>query len=239
VIRGVALQGYFTQTTPAAARHTTSVFRAVTGDPQRRVIVDNAKCLKCHEALELHGGNRVNETAVCAVCHNPNLSSSGRGADPANVTDPALIAAYGTNPLVYPEAPMALKDLVHGIHSAAKREIPYEFVRDRGTSGVFYYDWSEVTFPGKLNNCLTCHVEGTYDADLPAGVLPSTSRTTTGNPNEDRAAITAVRASVPNATDEVVNPTAAACNGCHAGGAPTSHMQQNGGGFTSRDMVGP
>ncbi len=82
VMRGVALQGYFTQqTTPTSGRYTPSVFRGVTGDPQRRVAINNAKCLNCHEMLSLHGGNRVNNVQVCVVCHNPNLSSSGRGAD--------------------------------------------------------------------------------------------------------------------------------------------------------------
>ena len=238
VMRGVALQGYFTQSTltPALARHTPSVVKYVTGGPARRVVVDNNKCLKCHEALELHGGNRVNETAVCVICHNPNLSSSGRGALPANVTDPILIAAYGTNPLVYPEDSNNFKNLVHGIHASAKRTTPYEFVCDRGTSGVFYYDWSEVTFPGILKNCETCHVAGTYGPEKvnQNTMLMTTTRTTSGNPTEDRATILAARASMPNATDEVVNPTAAACVACHDGVLPRAHMQQNGGGFTTR-----
>ena len=78
----------------------------VTGDTTRRVIVksgyvDNTGklvddpaqianltpigCLECHEAFEGHGGNRVNNVQVCVMCHNPQLTTSGRTI-PDNVT---------------------------------------------------------------------------------------------------------------------------------------------------------
>ena len=43
-----------------------------------------------------------------------------------------------------------------------------------------------------------------------------------------QADIIAVRASVPNATDLVNSPIAAACYGCHASIPRASHMVQNG-----------
>jgi hypothetical protein len=70
--------------------------RAVTGDRVRRVAVESGYtnsnnpitgtpigCLECHEIFEGHGGNRVSNAQVCVMCHNPNLSTSGRdhGAD--------------------------------------------------------------------------------------------------------------------------------------------------------------
>jgi OmcA/MtrC family decaheme c-type cytochrome len=36
----------------------------------RVMAVDTAKCNKCHEKLQLHGGNR-NKAEACVVCHNP------------------------------------------------------------------------------------------------------------------------------------------------------------------------
>ena len=40
------------------------------------------------EVLQAHGGSRVDNAQVCVVCHNPNLSSSGRTVD-ASLTAPA------------------------------------------------------------------------------------------------------------------------------------------------------
>jgi OmcA/MtrC family decaheme c-type cytochrome len=256
-MRGVALQGYFTQcatgqdkcrtdATGAYGRYTTSVYKGPTGTgvAQRRVIVDNAKCLNCHKQLALHGGNRVNDVMTCVICHNPNLSSSGRAANLSLTrTGSALaatnetIAALGDNPLTYPEDMQNMKDMIHGIHAAAKRTVPYEHVRDRGTSGVYYYDWSHVTYPGILRNCETCHLSNTYATNIPAGALMTTVRTTTGKVNETRDEIVAVRATVPNLTDEVKNPISAACNGCHTTLREVSHMQSMGAGFGTRGTV--
>lgn len=83
-LRAVGLQGYFTQISPAAARHALSAVKEVTGDAKRREVVDSAKCANCHEWFEGHGGNRVvgKDTvgqSICTLCHVPNLTTSGRG----------------------------------------------------------------------------------------------------------------------------------------------------------------
>jgi OmcA/MtrC family decaheme c-type cytochrome len=235
-MRAVALQGYFTQVSPALARHTISVVRGVTGDAVRRQVVDPANCAKCHEWFEGHGGNRVYETQVCVTCHLPNLSSSGRGADlsayvpGSNASTDATIAEVGGDPLLWPEDTNNFKDLIHGIHGAGKRTTPYEFVRDRGSSGIYFYDWSEVTFPGVLNDCTTCHLPGTYEMDaLVGGLLPTNRRTTTGNPAETGTDVANARKSVPNATDLVNSPIASACYYCHDSDPAIDHMEQNGG----------
>ena len=192
------------------------------------------------------------------TCHNPNLSSSGRAADPvllanqaANVGSPSAeaheaaintIAKYGSDPLLYPEAPNNFKDMIHGIHAARVRSAPYEFVRDRGNSGIYAYDWSEVTYPNIDGNCLSCHVgatgsganarPATYRVAVSANALPSTDRITTGVPAEIRSEISAVRATVPNVTDLVTSPQAASCTGCHDNPLAVAHMEQNGGAVT-------
>ncbi len=234
-MRAVALQGYFSQVIDdeTFARHTPSVVKEVTDDAVRRQVVDIPKCLGCHEILELHGGNRVNNVQVCVLCHNPELSSSGRASDPANLSqterDQINDAGYDADdPLTYPEATNNFKELIHGIHAAAERTFPYEFVRNRGTSGVYYYDWSEKTFPGILSNCETCHKPGTYDADLPAGVLVTTDVTTDGI-NASTDDVQAARDSVPNGTDLVNSPTASACYMCHDSNPAAAHFGQNGG----------
>ena len=237
-MRAVALQGYFTQLANPqdpegedVARHTASVIEAVRGDLVRRTVVDEAKCLSCHENLELHGGSRVNNIQVCVVCHNPNLSSSGKTTD-ATLTPPdqkELIAEAGYDPndsLTWPERSMQLKNLVHGIHSADKRTYDFEFVRNR--SNGIYYNFREVTFPGILSNCETCHLPGTYGPQPPAGALVSTEVTTDGL-NLSQADIVAARATVPNPTDLVNSETAGSCYLCHDSDPAVAHMGQNGG----------
>jgi OmcA/MtrC family decaheme c-type cytochrome len=231
-LRAVALQGYFTQISPALPRHAVSVQRGVTGDAVRRNVVDPEKCALCHEFFQGHGGNRVKETQVCAMCHVPNLSSSGRGANVANLTaaNAAALTAAGfdaTNPATWPEKSMNFKDLIHSTHASGKRVKPYEFVRDRGTSGVFFYDMSEVTFPGVLSDCETCHRPGTFNIDaMPSSVLPSTDVISDGT---GTTTVAQDRASLPNATDLVISPVTAACIACHDTGVAAIHTQQNGG----------
>jgi OmcA/MtrC family decaheme c-type cytochrome len=229
-LRSVALQGYFTQISPTLARHTVSVQKGVTGDTARRSVVDPARCGLCHEFFQGHGGNRVYETQVCVMCHVPNLSSSGRGANVANLnaTNAAALTAAGydpANPATWPEKSMNFKDLIHSTHASAKRANPFQFVRDRGTSGVYFYDMSEVTFPGVLSDCETCHKPGTYSVGM-SSVLPSTQITTDGNA---ATTVTQDRASVPNAADLINSPTTAACIACHDASLPLFHAEQNGG----------
>lgn len=252
-MRAVTLQGYFTQVTTNlgnVARHAVAAVKAATGDTARRAIVDSAKCAGCHEWFEAHGGNRVYEVQACVMCHNPNLSSGGRSGDPARIDGDtqaeldniAFINTHlsgrdpvapwnpgpidGTNPLTYPEESNNLKDMIHGIHSSAMRSTDFSFVRYR--SNNFYpFNFAEVTFPNDPNNCEACHIAGTYDTNLPAGELASTQIIPSTVPN-DRASITAARASVPNGEDIVKSAGAAACSSCHDNTQALNHMKLNG-----------
>ena len=240
-MRAVALQGYFTQTvgTDNVARHTTSVVKGVTGDRTRRVVVktgytDNVSpgtaqpvgCMECHEILEMHGGSRVNNVQVCVMCHNPNLSSSGRTVNPATA-NPVTVAVLGADPLKWPEATNNFRSMIHGIHAAPVRDVPFQFVRNR--SNGLYYNWSEVKFPGNLMACEKCHDGPTYNpSNLPAGLLWVTEKITTGISAETRAEIIAARASMPNLTDLVTSPITSACYYCHDSSAAASHFVLNG-----------
>ena len=237
-MRTVGLQGYFTQTSPALARHTVSAVMPVDGDDERRSVVKFEGCMDCHEIFEGHGGNRVigfdtpaGSQNVCSLCHVPNLSSGGNTMDTThanwtgNATTLATRAMYGDDPFAWPEDGQSLKDLVHGIHGSGVRENPYQHVRVR-SNNAYGFDWSHVGFPGDASNCSKCHEDTSYLPDeIPDGALMSTVKT--GEPT-NRAEALAVRASVPNANDRTNPPVSAACNGCHNGDIVNAHMDANG-----------
>ncbi|MBP7124800.1 OmcA/MtrC family decaheme c-type cytochrome [Myxococcota bacterium] len=285
-MRAVALQGYFSQTgvpgySAALGRHTLSVVKEVTGDAKRREVIDSQKCGACHEWFEGHGGNRVaglgsTGANICATCHVPNLTTSGRGADPAtviarlqtagantpliwdlnangacdpeedayvdgtcDVLDGMVLAGYDpADPLTFPEVTNNLKEMLHAIHGAAIRTGAFREVRDRGTSGVFYYDFSHVTYPNNKDACLACHKTGTY-LTVPEGASATTWRTSNGI--DDRTNILAARTTVPNAQDTVATPYASACYSCHDSAMAKAHMEQNGGqiGVDRQSMTNP
>jgi OmcA/MtrC family decaheme c-type cytochrome len=255
-MRAVALQAYFTQTNvdvtgdgvpDNVGRHTPAVVKGVTGDAVRRSVVKSGYnattgapegCLECHEVFEGHGGNRVNNVQVCVMCHNPNLTSSGRTIDPAGADpiNPTIVADFGSDPLLYPEVPNNFKELIHGLHSTIRPDNPFVDIRNRTTSGFAGVEirTSEITFPGNPRHCTKCHIgttatNATYKAAIPANVLFSTYRTTTGNTAETRAEILAARNTVPNQTDQVSSPTASTCYACHASDVLADHARINGG----------
>lgn len=245
-MRTVALQGYFTQVSPAAGRHTISVVKTVTGDTARRVVIDSGKCGACHEVFEGHGGNRnigketVGE-AVCTLCHVPNLSSSGKGTNAAAATFPAsmtaaeqaLLTADGytlLDPTTYPEETNNFKDMIHGIHAGSSRTAPLKFVRDRG-SVVLYFSAAEFKFPAILKNCEACHTSTSYRS-IAANAMVTTDQTTDGTAittANNVAAVAAMRTSLPNTQDLVTTPFTAACVSCHDLATSVAHMKLNGG----------
>jgi OmcA/MtrC family decaheme c-type cytochrome len=137
-------------------------------------------CLECHEAFEGHGGNRVNNVQVCVMCHNPQLTTSGRTI-PDNVTISTNVTSKfpaGTSPLQYPEVTQSMGSMIHGLHGGLGadpaatsstaaglrqqniRVNNFQIVRNRQeTPGVYgvYIDSAEVTYPGDLTHCTKCH----------------------------------------------------------------------------------
>jgi OmcA/MtrC family decaheme c-type cytochrome len=216
-------------------------------------------CLECHEAFEGHGGNRVNNVQVCVMCHNPQLTTSGRTitASPINST---LVDKLGDDPLKYPEVTQQMPSLIHGLHAgfgndpaatstqaAGLRQQNVRvnnFVIVRNRSNGVYLDSAEVTYPGDLTHCTKCHFPAnagagntsqSYKADLPTGVLFATEAVTTGDPNETLAQIIGARQSFQghdpsgNPTDNVTSPLASRCGYCHDGPAEVGHFISTGG----------
>jgi OmcA/MtrC family decaheme c-type cytochrome len=196
----------------------TSVFKdaAVTGSvTARRVVVDVAKCDVCHGVLSLHGNNRTDEPQVCVVCHNPNATDASRRPAGGGV-DGKL------------EESIDFKTMVHAIHAGQA---------DKGgfrTKGIVIYgfgssvnDFSNVVFPGKLNDCSNCHagtsyqLGGIWNAPTTNGILSNTISSA---------------ADPVDPTDNLrISPTAAVCSSCHDSASAKNHMLDsfNGGVFSA------
>jgi OmcA/MtrC family decaheme c-type cytochrome len=188
----------------------TSVFKdaAITGAvTARRVVVDIAKCNVCHGVLSLHGNNRTDEPGVCVVCHN------------ANATDRAQRIVAG----VAGEESIDFKTMIHAIHAGESGK------GGMRTTGITVYgyggraiDFSKVVFPGKLNNCTTCHagtsyqLTGTWGAPTANGILGNTISTA---------------ADPADPTDNLrISPTAAVCTSCHDSALAKHHIEDAGSG---------
>ncbi len=228
-MRTVAIQGYQQQSVDGVedvySLHTPSVYLTVTGDDERRTVVDKDSCANCHEYFEGHGGNRVYETQVCIMCHSANLATSGRTEDLENPVD-------SNN----------FKDMIHGIHSASVRDTPMTFYRSGDYGGYYawithdqledYPDGTVVAFPGEIGDCETCHLEDTYwPSEIPADALVSINECLLEG-EETIELLESALVSVPNDTDLIYSPAVGACAGCHYNEAAIAHMEQNGGAFT-------
>ena len=132
-------------TLPFAVTDTTAV--------ARRTVVDQANCQRCHDVLELHGGNR-NQVSTCVICHNPTNTDAARRPDSA----------------APPEA-IDMKILVHKIHTGMELSTDYTVYGFGGSVNNF----NEVTYPGDRRDCVKCHIAGTYTVPLPDVVTPSTT----------------------------------------------------------------
>lgn len=253
-MRAVGIQGFFTQTgvTTGANRLAVSVITPVTGDAVRRRVVDSAKCDRCHERLEFHGGSRVYEIQLCVTCHNPNFTSSGRTITDAKLSafnftplqqeillgwDPAFNRATPGYALTFPETSNNLKDMIHGIHAGGERSTPFRDVRNGPGANITLIDAAVIDFPNILKNCEVCHVtstgvnqQPTYRADLPPNVLPTTHvvRNAGSIAAPSATSIIAARTSMPNPEDLVIAPITASCISCHDDPLAKAHMQANG-----------
>jgi OmcA/MtrC family decaheme c-type cytochrome len=213
----VTTAGSFTDRLPV-----TSVFKdyAITGAvAARRVVVDIVKCDVCHSVLSLHGNNRTDEPGVCVICHNPNATDASRRPSTAGVL------TGGTDGKL--EESIDFKTMIHAIHAGESGKGGFR------TKGITVYgfggsvnDFSNVVFPGKLNDCSKCHagtsyqLAGTWAAPTAGGILGNSIST---------------GASATDASDNLrISPTAAVCSSCHDSALTKVHMQDafNGGIFS-------
>ncbi|MBI2319251.1 MAG: OmcA/MtrC family decaheme c-type cytochrome [Betaproteobacteria bacterium] len=207
------------------------VMKVADGHTARRTIVSNAKCNACHGQLGIapsfHGGARNNGEG-CAVCHDANRATGHVG--PSN--------SFGGGWSV------ATNNMVHAIHASAKREKAFTYEATAANPDGF----KEVTYPGILKKCETCHVAGSYDFSATANNAAVSSLLWTtdakGNMLNDATTnptgiasiglspwvTTLGKGQIDYRSDNLVSsPLAAACFGCHDSSLAVQHMQQNGG----------
>ena len=103
------------------------------------------------------------------------------------------------------EESIDFKRMIHKIHAADI--VVYGF-------GGSVNDFAGVTYPGRLNQCESCHAANTYYP-----VDATKVRATTTSTGADRR--------IPT-DDTALSPNAAVCTGCHSSTAAWAHMEQNG-----------
>jgi OmcA/MtrC family decaheme c-type cytochrome len=189
----VGMEGYRNETISGyddlvrvTAFHPVAYLSMTEGEPvARRQVVDLEKCNQCHNELAIHGGNRKNPE-YCVLCHN--TTNSDIAVRPESERPPTSIH---------------FKVLIHSIHIGTDRArdsyVVYGF---RGS----LHDFTDLRFPGFVNDCETCHLPGTYTLPLPAGSQPTIVL-------EDGEVVSSVL------------PATAACTSCHDTTAALGHAQ--------------
>jgi len=168
----------------------------------RRSVVDIVKCDDCHNRLSVHGSNRTGNPEVCATCHNPNATDINRRAG-------QCLADLGAD-----DTPIDMKYMVHALHASGYTGVSYDVCGFGNSTNVF-----DFVYPGRLNNCEGCHVEGGYYPVDGTVVLGTTVD---------------VGADVASPTDDtVISPNTAVCSTCHTSALAAEHMRQNGGDFAA------
>jgi OmcA/MtrC family decaheme c-type cytochrome len=210
---------------------------AAGGVPRRQVVaIEN--CNNCHTWLSLHGSNRTEEPQLCVVCHNPNDTDVDRRIDSATGL-PKTNTLDGKK-----ERSIDFKRMIHGIHAGAVEDYngdPEHGFREKGYVVYGYSgnptDFSDVRFPGLLQNCENCHVNDSYTLEDRSG----SGGANWTQPTQDGILATSIDTS-PNFTDLAdfeaklldqsndlnISPTAAVCSACHDEGAAQSHMEATG-----------
>jgi OmcA/MtrC family decaheme c-type cytochrome len=168
-----------------------------------RKIVDIERCNDCHQEVSLHGNSRTGNTELCATCHNPNATDVNR-----RVAGSSCESVTGT----LDDQTIDFKVMIHAIHAGSLAG--YKVCGFNNTG----YDFSNVRYPGRLNNCQGCHLPDTYYPPAAGTALATT--------------FDAGDRSTPLG-DVAVSSASAVCSSCHTGGEARLHMEINGAAFSA------
>jgi len=225
-----------------------AVIRSVDGSAtaKRRDVTNDDACLLCHERLILHGGSRVDNPDQCVICHNTEMTSSNTFAGwikptilpgtilpsgqpqafpggkpwlPALPTDAGAIQVFG-------EKPMNLKDMLHLLHGQGFNSEEFNFLRSNPNSsggGANAYSFGAVRYPGRLDDCKTCHTAAGYTALPPSDALWTVYNAFAGL---SAAVLPVAPPSFANQMTRLA-PTTAACGTCHDDASDRAHFNLN------------
>jgi len=140
-----------------------------------RQIIDAANCNMCHREIRAHGELRVG-VEFCAMCHHVNNTDAGQRP----MDD-------------FPPETINFKDMIHGIHRGEDLDTDLTIFGFGGRP----FDFTEVRFPGELQECGICHSDGeSYTLPLPEVAEPTTI-------------------AADSTVFSVEQPARAACTSCH------------------------
>ena len=169
----------------------------------RRQVVSQELCGTCHDKIMLHGGIRQS-VEYCVVCHNPTVTDSG-------------VRKTGD----IPES-INFKTLIHKIHTG--KELTTDFTVIGHGSSV--HNYNEVGYVGDRRDCEKCHLPGTYDLPLPAGLINQTAPrdylTTQGPATAACLSCHTTKAAASHAATMTSPTLGEACDACHGPNAEAS-----------------
>jgi OmcA/MtrC family decaheme c-type cytochrome len=180
----------------------------------RRAVVAEAKCLRCHDRLELHGAQR-HQVEYCLLCHSPEATDWAARPKKNGFVDLAA-TVDGVE-----ERSIHLKVMLHRIHTggrtgAASLEALEPHVIYGYGMRALYFD--EGIFPADLANCTRCHEGKSYLVESIAEGAPATVA------NETATIRHAANDAAHPSSEKGTPPIQAACLGCHANGGTLAHV---------------
>ena len=170
----------------------------------RRKVVSQANCNGCHSTLSLHGGIRQN-VEYCVVCHDPAVTD-------ASVRPAASGPAESIN----------FKTMIHKIHTGSNLTTNFTVIGH----GSSVNNYNDVGYPGDRRDCEQCHLPGTYDLPLPAGLISQVAPRDYLNPMPPiSGACLSCHTTQPAAAHAAImtSPTLGeSCEACHGNNAASS-----------------